>query len=162
MRVVVADTGPLHYLVLIDAIELLPQLFECVLIPEIVAAELSRPSTPAAVRAWLATTPVWLERRSVAVAGTFPPRLGAGERAAITLAQTANAALLLIDDRAGIIEARTRGLQATGTLGVLERAAELGLIDLAAALTRLKATNFRYHPALLDKLLAATKPTDTA
>jgi predicted nucleic acid-binding protein len=34
MRLVVADTGPLNYLVLIEAIELLPKLFEKVFAPE--------------------------------------------------------------------------------------------------------------------------------
>jgi hypothetical protein len=33
MRLVVADTGPLNYLVLIDAVELLPNLFEKVFAP---------------------------------------------------------------------------------------------------------------------------------
>jgi len=36
-----------------------------------------------------------------------------------------------------------QGLEATGTLGLLERAAVRG--DLTAALTRLKATRFRYR-----------------
>jgi predicted nucleic acid-binding protein len=45
---VVADTGPLRYLVLIDAIDVLPRLFGRVLIPGIVSAELSRPSTSVA------------------------------------------------------------------------------------------------------------------
>jgi predicted nucleic acid-binding protein len=36
MRLVVADTGPLNYLLLIDAIELLPKLFETVFTPEAV------------------------------------------------------------------------------------------------------------------------------
>src|SRR5215472_3564150 len=40
MRLVVADTGPLNYLVLIDAIELLPKLFEKVFTTEAVRAEL--------------------------------------------------------------------------------------------------------------------------
>jgi len=40
MRLVVADTGPLNYLVLIDAIELLPKLFKRVFTPEAVRAEL--------------------------------------------------------------------------------------------------------------------------
>ena len=43
MSAVVADTGPLHYLVLIEVIDILPRLFGRVLIPEIVGAELSRP-----------------------------------------------------------------------------------------------------------------------
>ena len=57
MPVVVADAGPLRYLVLIDAIDLLPRLFGRVLIPEMVSAELSRPSTPRRVREWLAADP---------------------------------------------------------------------------------------------------------
>jgi predicted nucleic acid-binding protein len=40
MRLVVADTGPLNYLVLVDAIELLPKLFEKVFTPTAVLAEL--------------------------------------------------------------------------------------------------------------------------
>lgn len=87
-------------------------------------------------------------------AGEFPPRLGAGERAAIGLAQATRASVLLLDDRAAIAEARARGLEVTGTLGVLVRAAQLGLIDLRSAFARLKATNFRYRPQLLDALLA--------
>jgi predicted nucleic acid-binding protein len=154
VSVVVADTGPLRYLVLIDAIDLLPRLFGRVLIPEIVAAELSRPSTPLPVREWLAGNPGWLEKRANPPAlGTLPPRLDAGERAAIGLAQ-AIGALLLIDDRAGIEAARARGVKATGTLGILVRAASAGQVDLRTAFERLKATNFRYRPALLDALLA--------
>jgi predicted nucleic acid-binding protein len=40
-----------------------------------------------------------------------------------------------------------------GTLGVLVRAARRDLIDLGEAFTRLKATNFRYRPEILDALL---------
>ena len=162
MSVIVADTGPLRYLVLIEAIDLLPRLFGRVLIPDIVGAELSRPSTPSPVREWLAGNPAWLERRAnPPTLRTFPPQLDAGERAAIALAQAVGDALLLIDDRAGIEAARGRGVKATGTLGILLQAAGLGLVDLPTAFQRLKATNFRYRPALLDALLAqyeAKKP----
>jgi predicted nucleic acid-binding protein len=51
MPLVVADTGPLSYLVLIDAIELLPKLFEKVFTPEAVTAELLDQDAPAVVRA---------------------------------------------------------------------------------------------------------------
>jgi predicted nucleic acid-binding protein len=70
------------------------------------------------------------------------------------LAQAIGRASLLIDDRAGIEAARARGVQAMGTLGVLIHAARSGLVDLPIAFERLKATNFRYRPELLDALLA--------
>lgn len=151
---VVADTGPLHYLVLIDAIELLPRLFGKVVVPDLVRAELGRPRTPAPIRTWLASSPAWLKSGAApAVQIPLPPRLGEGERAAIALARSIGATLLLMDDRAGVEAARSEGLEATGTLGVLARAASRGLVDLPRAVERLKATNFRYRPELLDALL---------
>jgi len=64
-----------------------------------------------------------------------------------------------MDDRAGVAAAHRHGLSVTGTLGVLDLAARRGLIDLATALTRLKATNFRYRPEILDALLAQHRRT---
>jgi predicted nucleic acid-binding protein len=61
MRLVVADTGPINYLVLIDAIELLPKLFEKVFTPLAVQSELLNPDAPSIVRAWATLPPPWLE-----------------------------------------------------------------------------------------------------
>jgi len=69
--------------------------------------------------------------------------------------------VLLIDDRAGIEAARALGIGATGTLGVLIQAGKSEMVDLPKAFVRLRATNFRYRPELLDALLArhgARKP----
>ena len=57
---VVADTGPLNYLILIEAVEVLPRLFSSILIPAIVGDELSHPKTPAPVRSWIGHPPAWL------------------------------------------------------------------------------------------------------
>jgi predicted nucleic acid-binding protein len=43
--IVVADTSPLNYLILIDEIELLPDLFEKVLLPSAVLQELKHSHT---------------------------------------------------------------------------------------------------------------------
>jgi len=141
MPLVVADTGPLHYLVLTGDIELLPKLFERVLVPQVVRDELANAEAPQAVRDWIARAPGWLDVRpahpgadDVAVA-----KLDEGERAAIALALAVKAELVLMDDREGVGIARGRGLAVTGTLGVLDLAARRGLIDLAAAFERLKA-----------------------
>src|SRR4029453_1874164 len=54
---VVADTSPLNYLVLIQQDTLLPTLYERVMIPPAVHEELQRPRTPQAVRQWVAHPP---------------------------------------------------------------------------------------------------------
>jgi len=50
--IVVADTGPLHYLILLEHAELLHGLYGEVVVRDAVATELSSPSTPTAVRDW--------------------------------------------------------------------------------------------------------------
>ena len=143
--VVVADTTPLNYLILINAIEVLSQLYGRVLVPMAVVEELKNPEASATVRAGVAKPPGWLEVRP---GGAGDPalakaNLGAGEREAISLALAVRADVVLIDDRAGRREAARRHLHVTGTLGVLDDAAERGLIDFQAAAERLRQTSFR-------------------
>ena len=61
MRLIIADTGPINYLVLIGNIDLLPVLFETVILPSAVEAELSDPDAPPSVRNWIADPPAWLD-----------------------------------------------------------------------------------------------------
>ncbi len=58
-RVVVADTGPVHYQILFGQISLLPALFTSVFIPETVRNEMLDSKTPNAVREWITTPPDW-------------------------------------------------------------------------------------------------------
>ena len=50
--------------------------------------------------------------------------------------------------------ARQNGLTVTGTLGVLDLAAEKGLVDLNVAVLRLLETNFRVSPPVVEELLS--------
>ena len=50
MRLVIADTGPVNYLILIGHIDLLPRMFERVVPPAAVQAELSNSLAPPAVQ----------------------------------------------------------------------------------------------------------------
>ncbi len=162
MRLVVADTGPLNYLILIGAVDLLPKLFEHILIPAAVHAELSHAEAPELVRTFVRENPSWLEVRPdppLAIEDADDSGLDEGERAAIALATSIGADLILMDDRVGVAAAYRHGLAVTGTLGVLDLAARRGLLDLGNALTRLKATNFRYRPEILDALLAQHRQT---
>ena len=81
-------------------------------------------------------------------------KLDPGERVALTLAAAAGADAVLVDDRAGVAAAWARGLEVIGTLGLLQRGARRGLLDLPGALARLVATNFYIRQELLDALLA--------
>ena len=59
--VVVADTSPVNYLVLIGQIEILPRLYARIAIPSAVLGELRHPVAPEPVRDWSAHPPGWLE-----------------------------------------------------------------------------------------------------
>jgi predicted nucleic acid-binding protein len=81
-------------------------------------------------------------------------QLGRGESDAISLALEHPISTLLLDDRAARKIATALGLPLIGTVGILEKAAEMGLIDLGDAFERLKATDFRFPPHVLDQIVA--------
>jgi predicted nucleic acid-binding protein len=55
--VVIADTSPINYLVLIGEIRILPLLYRRVLIPAAVIIELRNPGAPKPVNEWAANPP---------------------------------------------------------------------------------------------------------
>jgi predicted nucleic acid-binding protein len=152
--IVVADTSPLNYLVLIDEVELLPALFGEVLVPTAVFRELQHSGTPAKVREWISHPPQWLEIRSVTSSPSSAlMRLDIGEREAIQLALEVDASVVLMDETEGRTVAEGLRLQVRGTLGVLERGAKLGKTDFRQALMKLEQTKFRISPAVRDAFL---------
>jgi predicted nucleic acid-binding protein len=152
--IVIADTTPLNYLILIGEVDVLARLYGRVVIPPAVHQELLSQGTPDPVRQWAFTPPSWLDIQSPSLA-TFdlPQGLGPGEREAIGLAEQLQADQLIVDDLTARREAERRGLSAIGTLGVLREAAEEGLIDLRISLERLSETSFHVSPALIRDLL---------
>ena len=123
--IVVADSGPLHYLILLDHSELLRRFYSRVVVPDAVASELSAAGAPPTVRDWILQLPPWVSVVPVALEAveTITDDLDLGERSAIALTATLSADLLLIDEAAGRAEARRRNLRVTGTLGVLRAGA---------------------------------------
>lgn len=150
--IVVSDTSPINYLLLIGLIDLLPQLYRRGIIPQAVYAELHHPSAPTVVQQWLIALPVWVGVHAA------PPlslaiELGAGETEAIALAVTLKAEVLLMDERKGRQRAIAHGLAIAGTLNVLDEAATKGLIALPEAVDRLLQTNFCVSAELIRELL---------
>lgn len=64
--IVVSDTSPINYLVLIGLQDLLPDLFDRILIPEAVRRELQAEGTPEPVRQFIAAA-------GAGSKGTSPP-----------------------------------------------------------------------------------------
>ena len=153
--IVVADTSPLNYLILIDQIDLLRTLYGQVFIPPAVVEELTHPRTPEQVRSWIAQPVPWLEVRAPrSIPADFPTQLGPGECEAIALGQELNADALLLDEWERRAEAERRHLTVVGTLRVLGDAAEHELIDLPQTLALLRKTNFRVSDHLFEQVLS--------
>ncbi|MFN0125986.1 MAG: DUF3368 domain-containing protein [Verrucomicrobiales bacterium] len=154
--VVVADTTPLNYLILIGHSEVLRPLFREVLIPEAVLKELQHPGAPEPIAGWLRNPPGWLRVVKVArVDETI--QLGRGETEAITLAIEMEVSIVLIDERRGRAAAEARGLLPVGTLNILDLADERGLLDGVAALEALQQTTFRADHELVGRFQARMK-----
>ena len=152
----VADSSSLNYLILIDVSHVLPELFGRVLIPEAVARELQSPGTPPKVAEWMSQSPSWLRLENPAspLEGEGLESLGAGEREAIALAlELGPNTYLLIDEARGRREANHCQIRFIGTLGILDKAAARGLIDLPSTIERLLQTTFYVTPDLLKTLL---------
>lgn len=149
MTLVVSDNSPLNLLIRIEQTDLLPQLFQQVVIPPEVAAEMRHAKAPDLVRSFIAGPPSWLSIQAPSVMLPLP-ELDPGEAAAISLAAELGAALL-IDETDGRKEAQSRGLTVIGAVGVLERAANLGFIsDLAAVHAKVRTMRFHVSEAVLQ------------
>jgi len=132
MPAVISDTTALNYLARIGQFGLLRLQFQKVFVPPAVLAELTlRPDLPGEKCVQTAISEGWLEMRSPQnrdAVEKLPMTLGAGESAAIALAQQLPASYLLIDEAAGHAVAESLPLNLIGTTGLLLRARKAGHI----------------------------------
>lgn len=131
---------------------MLPALFGHVIIPNEVATEMAHPKAPEVVRRFIAAFPTWLSVRSPVQPINFPT-LDPGESAAIALALELKSPLM-IDERDGREVARSHGLEIIGAIGVLERAADMGLIsDLSTVYSQIRTLRFHIAESILEESL---------
>jgi predicted nucleic acid-binding protein len=131
-----SNTSPINYLLRIDGIGILHNLYGRIIVPHAVSVELGNREAPT-------SSEIGRLDRQIGLSFGFPfwnwnrqlARLGAGEKDAILLAEEVGADVLIIDERAGCTEAKNRGLLVTGTLGALP------------------ATNFRIRRDIVQALL---------
>lgn len=152
--IVISDTGPVTNLLQIERLNLLKELFQKIVIPTGVFAELSHiPAQRLALEEL-----DWVEVKEAPQSELFHKLLGSldrGEAEAIALAVESKAELLLIDERKGRDVADDLGVRKTGTLGVLIRAKEKGLLSkVKPEMDKLiKETRFRIHAELYQGIL---------
>jgi uncharacterized protein len=153
---VVSNSSPLIALAGIQRLDLLPAIFESVLIPPAVAREIA-PSIP--------ILPTWLRMQAP---NALPPaslphrRLGDGEWEAMALAIELKAASIILDDLPARRSAEATGLNVIGTLGTLLTAKRTGLLkSIRPELDALLRTSFFLSPRLYDEVLQAAGEIDS-
>jgi hypothetical protein len=156
---VVSDTSAITNLAAIHYLQLLPQLYDQVTIPEAVYRELADIDPPVPGTLEIQTVP-WVEVRQV-ISREIVERLqdevklDPGESEAIALALELDADLLLIDERRGRAEADRLGIRITGLLGILIEAKGKNLIVAVRPLmdALIATSEFRVSTALYNKIL---------
>jgi hypothetical protein len=156
-RIVVSDTTAITHLAKINALIILRQLYNEILIPEEVYNELcqAKRTQPGALQVinspWIKVIPI----NNYAIAAKLKQRLDFGESEAITLAIETNADVLIIDEIAGRMVAKKLVNKIIGTVGALLEAKKSGIISsIKPYLIQLKKTGFRISSELFELALS--------
>jgi predicted nucleic acid-binding protein len=153
MAVVVSDTTPLHYLILVGREAILEKLYGKVLIPPAVLLELSHASAPVQISHWAAHLPLWV---TVAAPDSIPGHfdgLDFGERQALALAREIHADLVLLDDKVARRIALTELMNVKGTLGIVAEAGKAGLLDFVETVKQLQHTSVHLDQDVVDEVI---------
>jgi predicted nucleic acid-binding protein len=154
-RVVVCNTSPLLYLHQVGQLDLLRSLYGSVRVPHAVREEL-RAGAERGIDIPDLEKCAWIRLESPPNVALLPVvvDLGAGEAAAIALALSFPNSLLILDDGLGRRIARLNHLIFTGTLGVLVKAKQAGLLSaIASVLEALQRTTMYLSRDLIAKIL---------
>lgn len=162
-RVVIADAGPLIALARIEALSLLRQLFGRVCITTTVRDEIL-PAQGAFADAELFVRTLaegWIDVVEVPTSDFKPlnPGVDAGEASTLHVAnhwrEAGDAVLIVMDDRAGRLEAKSRGLALIGSAAVIGLAKTEGLVPAARPLLeRMVVCGYFIGPSIVSAVLA--------
>lgn len=163
--IVVADAGPIIHLSLIGRVDLLAALYGRVLVPTAVYKEVVQAGAGLPGSTELRDAP-WAEVAEYSPVADLPKtlssRLHSGEAAALRLALSRRADLVLSDDRQARTAARELGLQVIGTLGVLVEAKRQNQsLELAPLLLDLKTRGVWLSNDLIGAVLQRVGETLT-
>ncbi|WP_287129095.1 DUF3368 domain-containing protein [Candidatus Cyanaurora vandensis] len=153
--IIIADSSPLISLAIIDQLELLPQLYQKILLPPAVWDEVTvqGKGLPSAK----AISQVDGLKIQTPEASTLEPLmilLDREEAEAIALAQSIIGSTVFLDDAQARRVAERLGIRRIGTLGILRRAKKAGLIgEVRVYVEQLRIQGIYIRPSLIDALL---------
>lgn len=152
--IVVCDTSPITNLLQIGQLDILKILFEQIVVPESVYAELVNyedHKDEIESRSWIVVKSV----QNTTSVRSLMKRLDQGEAEAILLAREISAELIILDERRGRLIAEEYGLKIIGLLGVLISAKRKGYIkELKPHLDKLVfEIGFRVKRSLYNRIL---------
>jgi predicted nucleic acid-binding protein len=156
--IVVSDTSALANLAIVGYLWLLEAIYQTVIIPDVVASELSAASNPTISAilqlGWIQTQP--LTNSQLANQLQQDRGLDAGEANAIALVFELQADDLLIDERLGRQEAMRLGLSIVGILGILLVAKQRSLVPQVQPVmdALIAQAGFRVSPQSYQRVLA--------
>ena len=158
-RPVVADTGPRVAVARVEQLDLLLRLYERIIVPSAVHAELALDSDRPGARVLAGAFDAgWIAVEAVTVSASakeLARLLGPGEAEAIALAEQVDARFLLMDDARGRRIARSRGIPFAGVAGVLLAAKSSGeFAAVGAILGALSNSGYRLSSRLIAGVLA--------
>lgn len=130
MPEVIVNTSPLQYLHQLGRLELLGRLYQRILVPLGVEAEIEEGRRRGVALPDLQEVS-WVEVRAVSQPALVPlvTDLGRGETEVLTLALETPGALVILDDGLARRHAALLGIRTTGTLGILLKCKQNGLIS---------------------------------
>jgi len=149
LAIYVANSSPLIVFERVRQLNLLPSLMKRLFVPSAVRDEVFG----------VCALPDWLTEKSLTqpvAAKIASARLGAGEREAIALALEMQATELVMDDLAARRLAQSLGLSIIGSLGLLLRAKDAGLIPAVRPLMlAMQSDEFHIAENLFEGILKA-------
>jgi len=150
-KVVISDTSCLIILHKIGEMDLLRKVYDTV------------STTPEVAQEFIEILPDWIKIEKVKdkkYQAFLETQIDLGEASAIALATEMESPLLLLDDLKARKLAAKLNLRFTGTLGVISRAKQIGVIEkVKPIIKKLFATDFRISANVLAELLRKNNET---
>jgi len=144
-NIVIADTSCFILLDKISELDLLQKVFRTVTTTKEIANEFNKP------------LPSWVSIKAAAnhrYTELLEIEIDKGEASAIALALETDDSLLILDDQKARKLAEKLRLNYTGTLGVLLKAQELGILPaVKPILQKIQQTNFRFSEKVFHEIL---------